>query len=227
MRVVTLPDGAISANVLAAAGSPLFLGTEDLPPGGGVQSVVAGTGIAVDSSDPANPVVSSTILAPYAAVLRIATATDVIVPVGASPDVFVRSTPDPGVMTIDQSGALFTLGTLARATYAGPTRPALVQLNTCLEIAAANNESIVSAAIDLNGDTLGESQFSDAAYAGGQNFMWSTSTAPAAGFAVPICCARLVTLASGDILSPSFCVHFQGGATDVACESITMSILLL
>jgi hypothetical protein len=35
MRVVTLPDGAISANVLAAAGSPLFLGTEEVSTTGG------------------------------------------------------------------------------------------------------------------------------------------------------------------------------------------------
>jgi len=62
MRVVVLPDGAESVTVLpAGGGSPVFFGTADIAAGTGiVDSVVAGTGIAVDSSDPANPVVSNT-----------------------------------------------------------------------------------------------------------------------------------------------------------------------
>lgn len=61
MKVLTLPDGQDQVAVWPANGTAaVILQAEAMDPSGGVATVQAGIGIAVDDTDPANPVVSNT-----------------------------------------------------------------------------------------------------------------------------------------------------------------------
>jgi hypothetical protein len=91
MRFLTTVDGTTPEVVLATGGSKLLIPVDSSP--GGVASVVAGTGIAVDATDPHNPIVSNT------GVLTVTAAP------AESPGIIVDNT-DPQNPTIQATGIL-------------------------------------------------------------------------------------------------------------------------
>ena len=122
MRVVTLPDGAVSANVLAAAGSPIFLGTTDLAGGSGaaLQQVVEDTTLAPTALDTSATVTIATVnltttgnamKITYTGILAVALGT------GAQPDATFN-------VTIDGGGAPELDGEVG---YTAPGAPATLQ----------------------------------------------------------------------------------------------------
>ncbi len=253
MKVLTLPDGQDSIDVWPSNGSiATKLQAVDIVPGSGiVDSVVAGTGIAVNSSDPANPVVSntgvlditagtgisvggsaqhpsvsSTIRQSAAAVLRLAdTGSDIDVPTSGSSGIFVRCSALAGQFAVDGSG--FTLGANAEITYTGAPRPALIQLNATIEVKIANQDDPFAIAIDQNADTVGAAYYSAQSLAAGQiSARIAQSAVPSFDLALSTC--RVVTLATGDVLSPVFVMRYDSGTpTNILLEGLTMSVLLL
>jgi hypothetical protein len=215
-----------------------------------VIKVHEGDGIAVDNTDQQNPVVSNlgllgatagqginvavvdqivaistTFAPPLVAVMRLNISADIIVPVAASPNQFVRCTALNTDFTIDQSSGLFTMGTNARITYiADDAKRALILASATTEVAAGNNQSFVSLCIDKNGDTLGQAAGSAPALAAGQ--MFARAPEGAGSTDMVLSTSRVIALAKNDVLSPTLGVQFTGAPNDIAIEGLTFTVLL-
>lgn len=224
-------------------------------PGAGGEFVIKvheGTGIAVDNTDQQNPVVSNlgllgatsgqgisvqvvdgivhiatSFAPPVSAVLRLANPNaDIPIPTAASPNTMVRCTAliSDFTTTGDAAGD-FTLGANAELTYTGADRAALVTLSTCVELPLANVSTVVSMCIDVNADTVGAAPFDPVTLVGG--LMSVTMPNSGNSSALSMTTTRVLTLHTGDVLSPTVGAVYVGTPTNVLFEGFTMSVLLL